>query len=488
MRMFKAGENDRLISDWQGIPLTADIVIQRHQRVLVARSREQVANNDHAKAFIRMCRQNIVGPSGVMLQAQAKNGHGKLDKVANESIEDAWCEWGHRSNCDITGQESWRSLLTSAVVSAAKDGEFMFRKVYGVDAGPWGFSLQILDPVRCPVDYDAETVNGGNNFIRHGIEFNKYGRPVAYHVTTTDERGFDYTYGGRNFVRIPASEMIHGFRKDMVGQKRGLPWMATTLYTMRHMGGLEEAGLVNARVGASKMAFMKFEPGVGAPEYDEDNPPEIDIEPGTVGILPEGASIEKFDPQFPSGEFAPFSKYFLRKMAAGLGVPYNEFSADLEGVNFSSIRQGTLDSREHWKELQEWLIEQLVQPVYEAWLPYSLLAGRISGLSAEKLPRYKKVKWQPRRWQWIDPRADVDAAVEAKNNFLQSPSAIIREQGRDPSTVWIEAASDMREMVDSLVAEGFKEEQALDLVKMGFGIAPPPPAKPPAETTQPSDS
>lgn len=476
-RSFKAGETDRLVSDWTGTPLTADTIVQRHQRTLVARSRERYANDDHAKAFIRLCRQNIVGPNGVMMQAQVTKRDGKLDVDVNAALELGWNTWGHRRNCDVTGQESWRSLQNSAVLSAAKDGEFLFRMVYGADAGPWGFALQILDPVRLPVDYDVERVNGGSNFIRHGIEFNKYGRPVAYHFSTTEETGYDYQYGGRNYQRIPAAEIIHGFRKDMVGQKRGLPWMATALYGMRHLGGLEEAGIINARIGASKMAFMAFKEGHGGPEYDEENPPEIDIEPGTMGILPEGATIEKFDPQYPSGDFAPFAKYFMRKMAAGFGVPYSEFSGDLESVNFSSIRQGTLDSREGWKADQEWLIEQLVQPVFEAWLSYSLLAGRIPGLNATKLAQYMAaVSWQPRRWDWIDPRADNDANVSAKNNFLKSPSTIIREQGRDPGAVWTETAADLRAQVDALVAQGFKEDQALDLVKVGFGIQPKPPA------------
>lgn len=477
-RNFKAGEDDRLAFGWTAIPTTADSVIHRHQRVLVARSREQATNNDHAKAFIRLCRQNIVGPNGVMLQAQARSGDGKLDMDLNKGLEAAWGEWGHRNNCDVTAQESWRSLQISCIISAAKDGEFLLRKIYGPEAGPWGFSLQIIDPVRLPVDYDVQSVNGGTNFIRHGIEFTKYGRPVAYHLIEDDTRGYYYEYGGRSYVRVPVDEIIHGFRKDMVGQKRGLPWMATALYSMRHLNGYEEAAIINARVGASKMGFVRYEAGQEPEDYEEEEQ-TIDIEPGILGQLPPGAKLEKWDPQFPAGDFQPFTKHMLRKMAAGMGTTYADLAADLEGVNFSSIRQGTLDSREGWKELQEWLIEQLIQPVFEAWLPYSLLAGRIrcAGrvVPASRVTQCGSVSWQPRRWDWIDPRADNDANVSAKNNFLKSPSEIIRTQGREPSAVWVETASDLRAQVDALMAEGFTEDQALELVKIGFGIQPKPP-------------
>jgi lambda family phage portal protein len=479
VRMFASAGSDRLTKDWGSTPLSADDIIQRNQVALVARSRQMVANNDHARAFIRMCRQNIVGP-GVMMQAQVKTARGKLDVDVNAALESGWNDWGHRRSCTVTGKKSWRAVKLGAVRDAAKDGEFFVRKIYGSDAGPWGFALQTIDPQRCPVDLDVQRVSGGTNFVRAGIEFNRFGRPVAYYFTTTDESEQAFVYSGRKHVRIAADEIIHGFLEEIEGQKRGLPWMATGLLRLRNLQGYEEAAVIGQRISASKMGWIAFDKDTDGPEYDEDNPPEIDADPGTFGILPKGAHIETFAPSASSGEFLPFTKHTLRGIASGWGVPYNELASDLEGVNFSSIRQGTLDSREHWKELQDWLVESLVQPVFEAWLEYSLLKGRIAikgkPLQASKIDQYNAVSWQPRRWQWIDPRADVDAAIEAKNNFLKSPSTIIREQGEDPQSVWIETARDMRAQVDALEGEGFTREEAMDLIKNSFGIQPKPPA------------
>lgn len=484
-RMFKAGESDRLTMNWGTTPISADVAVQRWQRTLVVRSREQAANNDHGRAYVRMCRQNIVGPKGVMMQAQVKNAKGKLEKEINDAIESSFARWGHRDNCDVTGEQSWGGIQNSAVAACPTDGEFLIRKVYGKDAGPWGFSLQIIDPIRCPSDYDVRYISRNNkNFVRAGVEYTPFGRPVAFHITTLTQEDAEYSSGGRHYVRVPAGEMIHGYRKDFVGQKRGFPWMSTGLFRLRNLNGYEDAAIINARIGASKAWAMQFEPGFG-PEYDEEDPPEMDVEPGTGFILPEGAKLVDWSPQSPSGELAVMVKHMLRSIASGWGVPYNELASDLEGVNFSSIRQGTLDSREHWKELQEWLIETLIQPVFEAWLEYSLLAGKITTakgkpIAVQKIDTNKDISWQPRRWQWIDPRADVDAAVDSKNNFLASPGQIIRESGRDPQTVWMESARDQRAMVDCLVAEGFNEADALELVKNSMGILPKPPVKPDA--------
>ncbi len=468
MRMFEGAKQDRLSGDWLTHPVTAEWLIRMHQRVLVARAREQAVNNDYAKAFVRMCRQNIVGPKGVMLQAQSRDESGKLDTLANQAIEAAWEKWGHRDSCDVAGRQSWRQLQASAIVSAVRDGEFMFRKIYGSDAGPFGFALQVLDPQRCHPQFDQYDLPDGR-FIRAGIEFNQYGRPIAYHFTVAKESDsfYNYSYAGLHYHRIPAEEIIHGFLPEMVGQKRGLPWMATGLFRMKQLNGFENAAIVNARIGASKMGVIQWKEGRG-PEFDDDEQLnfEMSAEPGEFPVLPEGAELHEWNPQFPSGEFAAFNKAMLRGIAAGFGVLYNNLANDLEGVNFSSIRQGTLDEREHWKEMQEWLIESLIQPVFEAWLPRALLGGHITvkgrPLKPERIDRYAVVTWQPRRWAWIDPRADVDASIAAKNQLLLSPGQIIREQGRDPGDVWREIAADIEEMKAAGIPDEYIKAAILD--------------------------
>lgn len=486
-RMFAAAQQDRLSQGWGSSPLTADEVVDRNQRTIVARSREQCANNDYGKAFLRMCRQNIVGPQGVTLQAQSKDEKGKLDKLANEAIEGGWAEWCLPQNCDVTGRRSFRQIQSTCIVSAAKDGEFIVRMIYGKEAGPWQFSLQVIDAQRCPIDMNERTTTG-DNFIRQGIRFNRYGRPLGYFFSTTDETEATYTHGGKKYIEVPAEDIIHGFLEDMTGQKRGLPWTATSLFRMRQMNAMENAAIVNARVGAQKLGFIEWKDGYG-PELDDDEELIIDSEPGEYQVLPEGATVKETNPSYPNGEYAPFIKQALRSMAAGFGVPYNELAADLEGVNFSSIRQGTLDSREHWKELQEWLIETLISRVFaQGWLPRALLMGKLMvkgrPLKAERLDRYRNVSWQPRRWQWIDPRADVDAAVNSKNNGLTSPSTIIREQGKDPQTVWLETARDVRAMIDTYVNEGIDEKQATEFVLLTMGRPVPKPEPSPREAPQ----
>lgn len=469
---FNAAGFDRLNGSWSATALPADWIITRNLRPLVARSREQCMNNDYAKAFLRLCRQNIVGPKGVVLKAAFKKARGGMDVELNKALKDAWEDWGHKKNTSVTGKQSWRSVQLACVNSAARDGEFFIRFVYGPDAGPWGFAVQVIDSLRVPIDYNVDQYNE-KNFIRHGIEFNKYGRPLAYHLTTVDEGEAEYQYGGVGYVRVPAEEMIHGYVEDLVGQKRGLPWLATALFRLRHMAGFEDAAIINARIGASKMGFIQWKEGE-EPTWDEGDEPgmEFDAEPGSFPVMPAGAEMKEWLPQYPAGEFMPVYKTLLRGATAGMGVAYNNLANDLEGVNFSSIRQGTLEEREHWKELQEWLTEDLIQPVFEAWLKYSLLKGRIVVRGSPLSPALyaqicKAVGWQPRRWQWIDPTADVDAAINSKEALLTSPGQIIREWGGDPDEIWGEIAAD----IDAMRARGIPE--ALIMAAFGQVLANP---------------
>lgn len=457
---FNSGATNRLTSDWPATPVPAEWIISRYQRTLVARSREQGLNNDYVKAYFRLQRQNIVGPAGILLQSQAKTRTGESDIEARSAIELAFADWGRPESCDVTGKLSWRAMQAACVNTAARDGEFFIRMVFDPDINSYGFALQLLDPQRCPVDYDRIDPRA-DTFIRHGIEFNRYGRPVAYHFAddASTRDALAYAYSGRNYVAIPASEIIHGFLVEMPGQKRGLPWLATGLFRGKQMSDMEDAAVINARIGAAKMGVIEWEEGYG-PEFEEDEDLELDAEPGAFPILPQGAKLNKFEPTYPSGELVPFVRQILRSLAAGGGVAYENLSQDREGVTWTSIRQGTLEERETYKERQEWLQDVLCARVFREFLPRALLRGLVATESGRILPardidRLLPHKWQPRRWDWVDPDSDTKAAERAKNNLLASFSQLIRERGKDPEEVWREIGEDISAMRKAGIPDEF---------------------------------
>ncbi|CAN8142216.1 hypothetical protein THIOSC15_3450015 [uncultured Thiomicrorhabdus sp.] len=234
-----------------------------------------------------------------------------------------------------------------------------------------------------------------------------------------------------------------------------MPQAAAALTRLNMLGGFEEAALVNARAGATKMGFITMPEGgdyAGVGDSVDADGSQIDeAAPGEWHTLPAGAGVENYDPAYPSNEFGVFVKSMLRGIAAGLGISYHTLANDLEGVNYSSGRLGELADREVWKGIQDWFIEQFMTPVFEVWLQTELKAGNIRLPNGSLLPysKYSKLNapvWQARRWQWVDPQKEMNAPEKAIDLGLKSRSEIIREMGRDPNEVWREIERENKQL------------------------------------------
>lgn len=436
LRNYDAAATNNLTYSWTTVPMTADETLRRNQRSLRARSRQQVANNDYAKKFIGLVKTHIAGPDGVVLQARSQDPNGQPDKQANDAIESAWRLWGRRNNCDVQGLLSFAEQQRLMVATTAQDGEFLVRRYVGQSFGRFGYQLQHLDPELLDISYNEDLRNG--NFIRMAIEFDSLGRRIAYHLI--DNVGGEWYYQGRRYTRVPASEIFHCFLPELVGQKRGIPWMSTSLLRMNMLSGYEDAAMVNARVGASKMGFFYSPEGSIGGEEDKNTGELItEVEPGTFERLPENTRFEAFDPAYPNGEFGVFVDSSLRGIAAGLGVAHHTLSNNLSGVNYSSGRLGEIEMREVWKGLQGWFIDHLMRPLFEDWLWVQLATGsiRVNGnpLPANKYEKFVSVSFQGRRWQGVDPDKQGKADERNINNRLRSPQSIIREMGNEPEEV-----------------------------------------------------
>lgn len=440
-RIFQAAGTGRLEQSWVSTPTTMDAWIYQHWSMLTARAREQAENNDHARKYVQLCRDNVAGPHGFTLQAQIKDPNGQPDTLASTAIEDAFDEFSKRRNFCVDKSTSRKEMERLIVTEFAKIGEFIAIARYGKNLNKFGFAVQVIDPVLLDAKHYQDLGNG--NTIRHGIEFDSNGAPVRYHFRRMDERQMGYVTGmGNDYDVVPAENVCHIFFKESVGQKRGLTPMRTALWRMRMLGGFEDAAIVNARVGASKMGFFR-DPEADNGDY-EDIPMEGD--PGTFDDIG-NRELVQWNPAFPDQSIDPFTKSLLRSIASGLTVSYNNLASDLTSVNFSSIRQGALDEREVWKGLQEMFIEQWSEWLYEKWLERALLAQAITvagkPLRYERIAKYKQVSWRPRRWGWIDPAAEMAANEKAIAMRIKSRSEVIGETtGRDSADVWQEINRD----------------------------------------------
>jgi lambda family phage portal protein len=407
-----------------------------------------------------MVQTNVVGSRGMTMQAQIRDADGTLDRLANDSIESQWKSWSSASNCDITKTRTWTMIQQLAMHSVMQDGE----AVTLIHRNRDGMTLELVDPELLPIQHNRILNNG--NHIRMSIEFNSNRQPVAYHILDNAQNDMSYGYSGRRYIRISADDVVHTFIPEFVGQSRGRPALSTALMRMNMLQGYEDASLTNARIGASKMGFFESETGDGYVGDDaNDGTIVMDAEPGVFEQLPMGVKFQSYDPSYPTGEFGDFVKANLRGIASGLGVDYSSFSNDLEGVSFSSGRIGMLEMRETWKTMQEWFAEAFCQRIFQAWLQHMLTLGKLTVVGKElpmhKIDKFKRVNFQGRRWDWVDPKKDMEANRTAIELGLKSRSEIIRDIGRDPDEVWREIQKETELLIQMgiIEAKGADDEQ-----------------------------
>ncbi len=476
---FMGAQISRLTASLPGYSNSINADLDGSLVILRARARNLCANHEYGRRFLSMVATNVVGAYGPTLQVRATNvsrgnGAGTLDKPANAAIEMHWRKWG--KVCDISRRMSLPQLLRVAIKSVARDGEVLIRKVRQRNL-PYGLALQLHEADRLDESINRALENG--NIIRQGVEIDSNMRVVAYYVRV-NHPGDIYNNPKNKTERVPAADMFHLFLPERAEQVRGYSWMHAVLQRAQMLQGYEEAALVAARVGAAKM-------GVFTTSADGDGNPLTDVatEDASGGLQMSaeagefidlrghpGTELQSWNPEYPRGEFANFVQQCLRGIAAGLDVDYATLANDLTSVNYSSIRAGTIETREMWILLQEWLADGFLLPLYREWLAAALPLGAITFDSGSRLPAERLDKFADagifigRRWPWVDPLKDAQASKELIATGLASRTEIAASQGRD-----------FVDIVDELAAEAALLKAAGLSVT---GEAPPPPA-PPAE-------
>ncbi len=449
VRGYDAARNDNITFGWVGSSASANEDIKAALDLVRKRSRDLAQNNDYMRKFLRMVEVNVVGPHGFRYKNLAADpaarigGQAAPDEAARTLIEEHWAKWAAAGMCEVTGRHSLRDVLKLAVKACARDGEYLLRRVRGRAAGnPYGYALQVLDVDRLDTKHNGEY---GNNRIIMGVEVDDVMRPVAYHLLTTHPGDGTYlSRAGQRYERVLARDVFHGGVGDRPEQVRYMPWAHTAMLRLEMLGKFQTAAVVAARKGAETIGVLQQQPDADAPppgsaalgQQGEDGVNYETSLPGQFDTLPAGYELKPFDTKYPSDVFGVFVKDCLRGVASGLMVAYNGLANDLEGVNYSSIRAGVIEERDGWIDLQEWLIAQLVDRMHADWLEMALLKGAItynngSALPAAKLDKFSAHKFTGRRWQWVDPRNDAQAAILAVQRGWTTDSQIAAERGSD---------------------------------------------------------
>ena len=438
-RTYTGANTGRLLNDFVTQSYAADSEIKASVKVLRARARELARNNAYARRFINAYVDNVIGPHGVHLQVRSRDPNGAIDTFANNTIESQFKMWGR--SCTTDGNMSWMEAQRLFAETYARDGEVLVRVVKNYN-NAHRFAFEFIEADYLDVDF-----NDPNRNIRMGVERDRYNKPTYYHILTSHpyDSAFVHTENiARKYTKIPADEIIHFYHQERPHQTRGVPPLASCIRDLKMLDGYMEAELVAARVSASKMGFFKSGAADGYQGEDiiDSHTPVMSASPGNFEQLPSGVEFQAFDPQHPTTAFKDFTKQVLRAIASSLGVSYNTLANDLESVNYSSLRQGALEERDHWKCEQSRIIDKFHSVVFEKWLEMALLTDTLQGLPASKFPKFNSPVWKPRGWQWIDPLKEVQAMETGMQNGFISMQDVQANYGRDVADVFEQIQSE----------------------------------------------
>ena len=447
VRGFAAAQTDRLLSGWQWDGGFTAQDIRSQLPAIRAKSRELAKNNPHMRRFLQLVAINLVG-DGFSLKSTPHDGvpgsdNYRMDTMASRFIEYHFWRWSthrdpatNRTWADASGRKTLTEIDQLNVKTWARDGEYIMIPMEADN--PYGFTVRVIRPDALDHTYFRESTPGVNP-VFCGVEIDKaLGYPVAYYFhTLAPESQFRGKHGP--LIRIPASRVIHGFTAEDEDQPRGIPWAHASMIKLKMIEEYDKAEITAARDEACSVRSYH------APSDDPDGladltaPENADVaaalvsekEPGQSEILPPGWKEEIHTPQHPNRELTAFKAAMHKDVASGLGVEYSNAFNDWAGVSFSSVRVGTISERDNWTMLQNQYIAQSKSPVFMMWLRSFLSMAVSGGFPIEKFDKFSEHEFRGRRWMWVDPQRDMNAAKMAVDNGWKTNTDVASDLGYD---------------------------------------------------------
>ncbi len=320
------------------------------RRTLRNRARLEVANNAYARGMVLTLADVCIG-TGPRLQMLSD------DEDFNSIVEEEFVAWSEA----IRLAERLKTLRMSKIA----DGE--------------AFAAILKNPrVKHPVEIDIRPIEADRVTTPYptiinevdGVEYDKFGNPVQYHVCS--EHPGDSSIWHGTFETIPAEYMIHWYRSDRPGQSRGLPEIMPALPLFAQLRRYTLAVLAAAETAADFAAVLYTD----APANGEAQPLEaldiISLEKRMATIMPDGWKLGQIRAEQPTTSYSEFKREILGEIGRCMQVPVNILLGDSSKHNYAS---GRLDHQSFFKSIkvEQTSCEQVVMfPIFDAWFREAL--------------------------------------------------------------------------------------------------------------------
>lgn len=401
---------------WTPTKKSADAILRTDAATLTARARSLERNHVNVAGALRKICDNVIY-TGIRPQFTDANG-----RQLNE-LEKAFAGWA-RANAFYV----WMQPL--ALRHWWTDGEIFAhlwtddRRIRRGDINP--LRVELLEQELVDMSKDGWT---GDNVIRRGIEFDRYGDVSRYWVLPAHPG--DYLFGASlDSKPVDAGHIAHMWQPLRASQSRGVSLMAPIIEEIKDLSEYKASERIAARLVSAFGVFIKQQypdiPGSATVGGQDPVTREISdyIEAGRIQTLPPGTEIQVADASRPASAYEPYVKSSNKDQSVGFGLRYGNFSHDYTESSFSSERSAALDERRGWVVQQELLISTLCAPIGRRWLELEYMTGR-TNISPDEVV----ASWVAPRWPWVDPVKDATAADKKLAMRVTSRRRICAEMG-----------------------------------------------------------
>lgn len=397
LRRWEAAETTRLnLAHWaKAVARPINVDLKADLANLRARCAYEVANNPIVEGMISTHATDLIGHSGPTLQVQYEGE----DREYEEQLEAAWLTWWE--DVDRNGEVSGSDMLEQWIRMWWLTGEMLAQIVTEGEGDEAKTKLLNLHPSRLSTPTSAV----GDQKIVMGVERDKYGKPLKYHVTGAD--------GQLASVPDPidAEYIIHEFRRLEPGQARGVPWLACVLPTVADLRDYDAQVLDAARAAADHGVLLH----TNHPDsefFNMSSSESYDIERRRMVTLPPGWDATQMTPQQPSTTYGAYRKERHLDLGRPVNMPGMIVRLDSSGHNYSSARfDNQLYHRGNIK-IEGWIERRILNRLVKLVEREARLAKEIT---AQRPPGVRNV------WTWpVPPHVDPSKEAKAEQTRLES--------------------------------------------------------------------
>lgn len=400
-----AERTSRETFSWSPSMLSPDQAINLVKPEADARSRDMVLNDGYSAGAVQLHRDSIVGAQYRLNARPDWRVLGASADWAEEfavAAETRFNLAGESEECyfDASGQLTFTGMVRLLVGAYVYSGEILATGEWIKDGRPFNTAIQLVSPDRLS---NPDGVMD-DRFLRRGVRKNARGKAIGYYIRQGHPQEW-YDNRSMNWSYIPAAkpwgrkQVIHIHEPMQIDQTRGVAEMVAALKHARMTKKFSEITLQNAVINASYAAAIESElpsaeiitaMGGGQEGYEQAVGRYLEMLQSYLGagenVHIDGAKIPHFFPGTklnlkpmgnPGGIGSDFESSLLRRIAATLGVSYEELSRDLSKTNYTGLKAGMAITGRFMAARKTLVADRFARNVYALWVEEEIAAGNL---------------------------------------------------------------------------------------------------------------